>query len=144
MRTAMTILSAALLSATASAGALAQNGSPNNAADNGTSRPSMSQPAMPHSNLNSTSSTSPITQSNSAPTMPKQQAAVQTGQNTSRQEVEQLQQALNHNGANIEADGVWGPRTSQALADYQQSHGLNASGILDSQTRGELGLSNGG
>ncbi len=37
-------------------------------------------------------------------------------------------------------DGQWGPQTSQALASFQRSRGLPATGQVDGQTLAALGL----
>jgi hypothetical protein len=52
--------------------------------------------------------------------------------------VRRAQQALDQQGAHIAVDGKLGPKTRQALKDYQQSHGLKATGQLDQQTRANL------
>ena len=48
--------------------------------------------------------------------------------------VEKLQTLLNKNGANLDTDGIFGPKTEAALMGYQQSRGLTASGTLDAGT----------
>jgi hypothetical protein len=59
----------------------------------------------------------------------------------SRDEVRQVQKALDkagfHAGA---ADGRWGPETSNALKQFQQSKNIQANGTLDQQTLSGLGL----
>ena len=52
----------------------------------------------------------------------------------------ELQEALDANGAKLDIDGMWGPRTKAALKHYQRDHGLVASGELTSPTRASLGL----
>jgi hypothetical protein len=37
-------------------------------------------------------------------------------------------------------DGIWGPRTSAAVREFQQTQGLDASGQLNAQTLGALGI----
>jgi peptidoglycan hydrolase-like protein with peptidoglycan-binding domain len=57
-------------------------------------------------------------------------------------EIRQLQIVLNQKGFNIgEPDGVFGPRTSQALIMFQQRQGLQATGRIDSRTVTALGIS---
>ena len=58
----------------------------------------------------------------------------------SRSEVRQVQAALNQSGERVKVDGKWGPRTSQALRDYQQKNGLQASGQLDDATMQKLNI----
>jgi murein L,D-transpeptidase YcbB/YkuD len=62
-------------------------------------------------------------------------------QDLSRNEVKQLQSALNNNGANVgRVDGRWGPKTQDALSKFQQSKGIAADGQIDQQTVADLGL----
>lgn len=58
----------------------------------------------------------------------------------SRAEVRQVQAALRRNGERVKVDGRWGPKTSQALRDYQQKSGLQASGELDDETLQKLNV----
>jgi peptidoglycan hydrolase-like protein with peptidoglycan-binding domain len=59
----------------------------------------------------------------------------------SRNEVRQVQQALDKNGVQAgKADGRWGPKTSDALKQFQQSKNIQANGQLDQQTLSDLGL----
>jgi peptidoglycan hydrolase-like protein with peptidoglycan-binding domain len=37
-------------------------------------------------------------------------------------------------------DGVLGPRTEEAIREYQRTQGLRATGVLDAETRAALGL----
>ena len=61
--------------------------------------------------------------------------------NLSRDEVRQVQTALNNNGDKVaRVDGRWGPNTRDALRRFQQSKGIQASGQLDQQTVADLGL----
>ncbi len=50
--------------------------------------------------------------------------------------VKSLQQALIKAGVNLRggADGIFGPATSQALKSFQQSQGINPSGVVDDAT----------
>lgn len=56
-------------------------------------------------------------------------AAVQTGLNSALQPSPQLQ-----------ADGVFGPKTAQAVRSFQQRRGLGADGVVGPQTAAALGL----
>ncbi len=94
---------------------------------------------------NSKSSPGAMSNSNSSPSaMSTQRSSVnRTASNAgtnSRQEVQQVQQALEQNGEHVRADGILGPRTRQALRDYQQKNGLQASGQLDQQTLQKLNV----
>ncbi len=57
-----------------------------------------------------------------------------------REEVRQLQQALNANGASLQVDGVMGQNTRSALRNYQQQNGLQATGRIDQQTEQKLNI----
>ncbi|MGP9694515.1 C40 family peptidase [Brachybacterium sp. AOP25-B2-12] len=52
--------------------------------------------------------------------------------------VSATQSALNANGASLAVDGVYGPRTSSAVRDYQRANGLKVDGRVGSETRGSL------
>src|SRR5699024_3597065 len=61
--------------------------------------------------------------------------------------VQDLQAALNDQGANLAVDGVFGPRTHSAVKSYQSSNGLLVDGVVGPKTRGALngaGVSTGG
>ena len=60
----------------------------------------------------------------------------------SRDNVRQVQEALRQKGFNPgPADGVMGPRTEQALRQFQQSKNISATGRLDNDTSSALGVS---
>ncbi len=52
--------------------------------------------------------------------------------------VRTLQQALNLNGAQLAADGDFGPLTRRAVEQYQRANGLQVDGIAGPQTIGHL------
>ena len=59
--------------------------------------------------------------------------------------IKQAQQKLSAAGHNAgPADGIMGARTTQALKDFQQAKGLEATGQLDQRTLAELGLDSAG
>jgi hypothetical protein len=59
----------------------------------------------------------------------------------SRSDVRQIQQALDKNGFQVgRVDGRWGPKTSNAVRQFQQSKKLQAKGQLNQQTLSDLGL----
>jgi len=63
----------------------------------------------------------------------------------SQEEIRQLQIALNAKGFNIGTpDGVLGPRTTQALIQFQRREGFQATGQIDSRTVTALGISSKG
>ncbi len=55
-------------------------------------------------------------------------------------DVKKLQKSLNANGYNLAVDGIYGPKTQEAVRKYQQSNGLTAdgSGIFGTETSGKL------
>ena len=51
----------------------------------------------------------------------------------------QLQQLLNEKiGAGLEVDGIFGPKTNQAVRDYQKKNGLQVDGIVGPKTWASL------
>jgi peptidoglycan hydrolase-like protein with peptidoglycan-binding domain len=64
------------------------------------------------------------------------------GQRLSQSTLENVQQQLQQQGYYKDAsvDGKWGPRTRKALQSFQQAKGLQATGHLDQQTLGALGV----
>ncbi len=63
-----------------------------------------------------------------------------SGMKAGRQQIMAAQRVLNDNGAGLQVDGILGPRTRQALMNYQAQHGLPVSGRLDSDTLARMGL----
>ena len=62
----------------------------------------------------------------------------------SSQDVKEVQEALREKGHNPgPADGVMGPRTQQALRNFQQANNLQATGTLNAETAAALGVENG-
>jgi hypothetical protein len=55
-------------------------------------------------------------------------------------EVRILQQVLVERGFAVEVDGVWGPRTREALISFQRREGLQATGQIDTRTVTALGV----
>jgi hypothetical protein len=59
----------------------------------------------------------------------------------SRKEIRQVQQALNKNGEKVgPTDGRWGPKTEDALKQFEQAKNIPANGQLDRQAVASLGL----
>jgi murein L,D-transpeptidase YcbB/YkuD len=56
------------------------------------------------------------------------------------QQVKRLQEALNAQGENLTADGIFGPGTHAAVVSFQARHGLNPDGIVGPATRAALGF----
>jgi len=55
-------------------------------------------------------------------------------------EVRILQQVLVERGFSVEVDGVWGPRTREAIISFQRKEGLQATGQIDTRTVTALGV----
>jgi len=52
-----------------------------------------------------------------------------------------VQKSLNDKGYKVgKLDGVWGPKTAEALRNFQGDHGLQATGQIDAQTIAALGI----
>jgi peptidoglycan hydrolase-like protein with peptidoglycan-binding domain len=57
------------------------------------------------------------------------------------EQVKTVQQALKDKGHDPgDVDGKLGPKTQQAIRDYQQKEGLKATGRLDTETAAKLGV----
>lgn len=56
------------------------------------------------------------------------------------QQVKALQEKLNAQGANLVADGIFGPGTHAAVVAFQAKQGLTPDGVVGSRTRVALGL----
>lgn len=57
---------------------------------------------------------------------------------SSGSQVELLQTMLNKNGANLDVDGVYGPKTEAAVKDYQTKNSLTVDGMVGPETSGSL------
>jgi len=51
-----------------------------------------------------------------------------------------IQRGLNKFGYGLAVDGVWGPKSHNALGDFQRKHGLAADFIVGPKTRAALGI----
>lgn len=51
-----------------------------------------------------------------------------------------IQAALNKHGYGLEVDGIWGPKSSNALADFQSRNGLTVDRIVGPQTWAKLNV----
>jgi peptidoglycan hydrolase-like protein with peptidoglycan-binding domain len=61
--------------------------------------------------------------------------------NLSQGKIRQVQQALDKDGFSTgRVDGRWGPKTENAVKQFQQSKQIQANGQLDQQTVADLGL----
>src|SRR5688500_5639401 len=66
-----------------------------------------------------------------APPLPAAQGTFDYG---AGEGVTQAQTLLNRFGAGLDQDGIRGPKTQQALRDFQRAAGLPETGALDAQT----------
>ena len=63
------------------------------------------------------------------------------GSQWSKDKVKEIQEALKSNGFDPgTADGVIGPKTNQAIRDFQKSKNLQATGRIDERTASALGV----
>jgi peptidoglycan hydrolase-like protein with peptidoglycan-binding domain len=63
------------------------------------------------------------------------------GSQWSKDKVKEIQEALKSNGFDPgTADGVIGPKTNQAIRDFQKSKTLQATGRIDERTASALGV----
>ena len=80
-------------------------------------------------------------QSQSERAMPSGYGSQQQTQAQSSGVVKQVQQELKQKGIDAgPVDGKWGPLTEQGVKQFQKSQKLQASGQLDEQTLGALGI----
>ncbi len=56
------------------------------------------------------------------------------------EDVRKLQEALNKNGAKLDADGNFGPATKAAVESYQRSRNLDTDGVAGAKTLASLGM----
>lgn len=143
MNRPIAFLSAALLLAGTSVSALAQTQNMQNTPHQNPTQPSTQ-------NAPQTPTSSPSTQgpgSNGASQSSMENPSANTGNsgaaenNLSREEVRRAQAALKKNGENVRVDGIVGPQTQEAVRDFQQKNGIEASGQLDQQTLQKLNVS---
>ena len=68
--------------------------------------------------------------------------ANETNNQLSSDQVREVQQALQSKGnaQELQADGMWGPKTEQALMNFQKSKNIKANGEIDAKTVAALGL----
>jgi peptidoglycan hydrolase-like protein with peptidoglycan-binding domain len=120
----------------------------------------LSMPAIAAPNANQQSQSEPSQQPQQSQSQQPQSQAQGTQQNAnqaaqnqpnesqtiapdrlSRSQVRQVQLALERNGFQVgRRDGRWGPETTNALKQFQQSKSVQANGELDQQTIADLGL----
>lgn len=60
------------------------------------------------------------------------------GRSSSPEQVTQLQEMLRTHGAEIEADGIFGPKTEAAVREFQRENDLQVDGIVGPETGGAL------
>jgi len=58
----------------------------------------------------------------------------------SHRRVEEIQAALQSKGEQLAVDGIWGPKTTTALRDFQKKNGLKTSGRFDHATAAKLDI----
>ncbi len=111
----ITAVAAALLAATSAtafaAGSTAQSPAPNTAPQRTMNKPAKSQASLPS-----------------------------TDHTMSARRVEEIQAALQSKGEHVATDGVWGPKTTAALRDFQKKNGLKQTGRYDQATAQKLNV----
>ncbi len=131
MKVSMSLIAAGLMSSVLSVAAFAQTNGQNATQP---AAPTTSAPAQPgtaglqHHNQNMASKNMA-----SAPT----KAA---DQHMSTHRVEEIQAALQGKGEQVAVDGIWGPKTTAALKDFQKKNGLSTSGRFDHKTAQKLSI----
>jgi peptidoglycan hydrolase-like protein with peptidoglycan-binding domain len=59
---------------------------------------------------------------------------------TQNEDVRYLQRLLNANGYSVNTDGGFGPKTQQAVINFQKSKGIQADGIVGPKTWKQFGV----
>jgi peptidoglycan DL-endopeptidase CwlO len=76
---------------------------------------------------------------NAAKAMPAHESATATKIHAmSRRRVEEIQTALNKDGAQLAIDGIYGPKTRTAIEDFQKKNNLKVTGHADHATLHKL------
>ena len=73
---------------------------------------------------------------------PMAQKTAERHESMSRKRVEAIQAALNQSGETVKVDGILGHKTTAALKDFQQKHGIKATGRADKATLSQLKVAN--
>lgn len=145
MNRPITFLSAALLLAGTSVSALAQTQNMQNTQHQNPTQPSTQNAPQTPTSSPSTQGPGPNGASQSSMENPSANANTSNSgaaeNNLSREEVRQAQAALKKTGENVKVDGIVGPQTQEAVRNFQQKNGIEASGQLDQQTLQKLNVS---
>src|SRR5690348_12534875 len=76
---------------------------------------------------------------NAAKAVPAHQSATATKIHAmSRRRVEEIQTALNKDGAGLAVDGIYGPKTRAAIENFQKKNDLKVTGHADRATMHKL------
>jgi peptidoglycan hydrolase-like protein with peptidoglycan-binding domain len=112
------------------------------ASTNNPQQPTQGAQTQPQNNNQAQRPTQPNTQQNAQrQNQPNNQQAAASPQNMPRSRIIIVQRALDKSGFNAgKADGRWGPKTTDAVKQFQQSKQIQPSGQLDQQTVADLGL----
>lgn len=65
-------------------------------------------------------------------------AQTDAGASTSANQVESVQAKLSQEGFPVSVDGVWGPKSADALRQFQQANSLDSSGQINAETLAAL------
>ncbi|HTP84710.1 MAG TPA: peptidoglycan-binding domain-containing protein [Alphaproteobacteria bacterium] len=82
----------------------------------------------------------PATQPTTANTAKSQASLPSTEHHMSARRVEEIQAALQSRGEHVSTDGIWGPKTVQAMKDFQKKNGLKPTGRYDQATAQKLDI----
>jgi peptidoglycan hydrolase-like protein with peptidoglycan-binding domain len=61
-----------------------------------------------------------------------------------KDQIKQIQQALDQKGFKTQEDGIWGPKTASAVRKFQEQNKIEGKGSLNQQTLAKLGVNLGG
>ncbi len=65
-------------------------------------------------------------------------AQTDAGASTTDDQVESVQAKLSQEGFPVSVDGVWGPKSADALRQFQQANNLDSSGQINAETLAAL------
>jgi hypothetical protein len=123
----------------------ATSGSQKYAADQSASSTSAGNQGASSSNQGQSSSSHAMSSSNEGMSNDMNASGSSSSSTGNESTVRSAQQALKDKGYDVgTADGKMGPRTEDALKQFQQAQGLPQTGDLDQQTLSKLGVSEGG
>ena len=91
-----------------------------------------------HSSAAVGSSASVTAETPAAQTQMDMAAQTDAGASTTTDQVESVQAKLRQEGFPVSVDGVWGPKSADALRQFQQANNLDSSGQINAETLAAL------